>query len=167
MASYIKQNHSDDTETPEKENEVHATAIEQYSESIEIAGIPLQDLPKFVCKQSFEGVSEISDGNPLNGGCTECQNLLKKYVTDGSCKANAEAAYDTFVTVKNTSGIASEMEGGFWQYYQRYLNEYTKLYSKVNETIGNANSSIVISLFYENGTMRYEVIPSEANPRKE
>lgn len=159
FASYVKEHH-----TGGELAQTHADGIYHYGD-----GIDDLVLPKAVCNQAFtETEGYVGKISAVNDGCDECKTLLADYINSGACNLNGEAIYDTFTTLSKTSGTASGAmndANSFWKYYKGYLGELDGLYSAVNLATKTANSSIVISIFYENGNVTYEVIPVEANPR--
>ena len=155
------------------------------------AGLNLYDvyLPAVVTNESFEegGVEYNNRGTEIiNGGTNKLFTQLCRGSSDATTKAealaafnkiwqcykeyqlsntfeeNANAFYDTMVTIEDTDEDANAY-GDYFSFYSTYLNEMSTLYTTALGLAGEGG--IVIIVYSENGIATCEVVPADADFR--
>ena len=134
-----------------------AKNIRNYGEFMLVA-----TLPQLTCRSSLKRYDTNGTGALA---CSACYELYDNYVKTGVSKENAIAFYDTMVTVNETAATASGSALGFFDYYNAYLKEFEGLYDKVDSLTAGKKSAIVLTFYYEDGLVKYDVTPTSANPR--
>ena len=181
VASYVKQHHSTNGYTQE-EIDKHVADLAGYGESAGdlvtnkvdlgdvgnafVSGIVNSqanaNFPRQLCKASFTTTEGKSYGGDA-ANCAECARLYNEYVDSGADKADAAAVYDTFQTAANTELASGNKIGSnsdkFFSTYGNYLAQFEGLYSAAIDA-SEGGSSIVISVFYKDGLLGYEVSPN-------
>ncbi len=157
FASYVE------SHTPTEHTHTATTCannIRAYGEFMFVA-----TLPKLVCRSALKTYGEDDGSGDLN--CAACLELYDKYVSSGTSKANAIAFYNTMDTVEATADMASGTALGFFDYYNAYLKEFEGLYGALKDLTADKETAIIIAFYYRNGLVDYEVLPVDANPRKD
>lgn len=158
FAGYVEANSSASEHTDGKKND-HIAAIRNYG-SISIGDLTL---PQTICRGAFE----LSDTNLHSGvkSCETCKRLYEEYAGSDASVSNAKSVFATMESVKETGADVLGQYGnsGFFNYYEKYLNEVSGLYSAAQDAAGS--NSIVISVYLEDGKIVYDVSPKAADPR--
>ena len=159
FASYVKEtpasvphaNYSNNTATS------HAEAIQDYGKNMVVA-----TFPQLICQDAFDNDSNLKVKN-----CPACQELYKKYVSSGADMENGKTFYDTMITVSKTDPrvVKGVLDGegnavSFFDYYNRYLDEFRGMYSGVYQQIKNS-SSVAICVYLQDGKLSYVISPEE------
>ena len=190
VSTYVKQHHSTASPYSAETVDKHVAGLAGYGESAGelvqekvnsslvgdiVNAVADENLPRQLCKASFsteEGKSYFGDSGA--GDCAECKRLYNEYVSSGADKTDAAAVYDTFKTASEADprlfdGSLVDADGNevdFFTYYGKQLAEYEGMYNAVTQ-MANGQSTIVIQIYLENGTLKCDVSPVEANPRND
>ena len=127
-------------------------------------------LPLTVCDAAFIDTSNNGLQKKFGSDTAafeECKKLYDAYKTSDVCRKNGRTFYETMVTINDTAAEASDPNnaaGGYFEYYDNYLEEMAGIYSEALELAGNGIMIIVTS---ENNVVKCEVSPSSADLRKQ
>lgn len=137
-------------------------------------------MPYLVCKGILKGDSgekfepleyfPVDDADDVNSFyyCNTCADNYDNWIKSGTCENDARAFYQT---MKSVAGLPTEIKNSdsntYFDYFKRYVSAMNQLYTAVGNAIANADSAVVIEVFYDGEQFNYAVSPTAANPRKE
>ncbi len=137
-------------------------------------------LPYLVCKNILKGtggetftpieyfpVDDASDKDSFYY-CDTCLANYNNWIKSGTCENDARAFYQTMQSVVNLpTEIKNADSATYFDYFSRYASAMNRLYTTVENAIANADSAVVIEVFYDGEQFNYAVSPTAENPRKE
>lgn len=155
----------------------YVTAIKDYH-SDEVFGVKL---PGLVTKSAFadsnsklkdqitnaasESDAVIKDGAKA---FAQIEKLYEAYIQSDAHRENGKVLHDTMVSLAQNRDKALDKDNGYngdyMAYNKSYMNEMATLYQTMQNV---SDSSIVIAVTVEDGTVKCDVSPSAANPRKD
>lgn len=93
--------------------------------------------------------------------CDDCERLFKQYISSGSCKADARAVYQMFVSAAKSSSnvVGDNAKIDFLDYYGTFLAQFQNIYSTA-QTLAKDKSAIIVSVYYQDGLYSYDVSPN-------
>lgn len=103
------------------------------------------------------------EGSDLHSviSCDDCESLFKQYISSGSCKADARAAYQMFVTAAKSSSnvVGDNAKIDFMDYYGSFFAQFQNVYSTA-QGLAKDKSAIIVSVYYQDGLYSYDVSPN-------
>lgn len=129
------------------------------------------NLPKQLCLAAFNKENKTAVYEALSCQandpiakvceCNECETLFKQYINSGSCKADARAVYQTFVTAakSNDNIVGDNAKIDFMEYYGSFLAQFQNIYSTA-QALAKDKSAIIVSVYYQDGLYSYDVSPN-------
>ena len=136
------------------------TVLEVVKEYNELGALPLT-----ICDKAFDSTQENNIVGKLDNedDLNMCRELYDAYKTSEVCRENARTFYNTIVTIEETHGAAlDESTGNYFDYYNSYLSAISELYSKAQD---EGKEGIIIAVSVEQGVVKCEVSPSDADLR--
>ena len=120
-----------------------------------------------VLKESFVNAGDTNAGEE-GSVFNQCAALYETYKNSSACAENGKLVYDTMSTFKDTADIATDSKnaygGDMFDYYNSYVNEISALYNAAQQAAGDG---IIIIVSVEDGLVKCDVSPAEANPRND
>ena len=126
-------------------------------------------LPGLVCTDAFtdpeSGLKEdINNDDAFN----KIAALYEEYKSSPACAENGKLVYGTMTTINDTADVATDSNnaygGNMFDYYNSYVNEISALYNAAQSAAGDG---IIIIVSVEDGLVKCDVSPAEANPRND
>ena len=114
--------------------------------------------------------SAFEDPNYVGYGDEQLEELYAEWLA-GPAANDAEMFYDMMTTVSTDGKAYIDANGGydnadFVQWFSDQANSYAQNMSNVQELVKGKNA-VVISVYYQDGLMNFDVYSSEADPRND
>ena len=108
----------------------------------------------------------FSDPNFPGYGDSVCEALYTEWIK-GQDETDAAFFYDTMLTVA-VDGEAATQDGetSLVDWFDAQATAYAENFNEV-KAIANGKSAVVISVYHENGALKCDVYPAEADPRND
>ena len=126
-------------------------------------------LPGLICTDAFtDSDSPLKEKINNDEAFGKIAALYETYKNSPACTENGKLVYDTMTTFNETSDVASDSNnaygGDMFDYYNSYVNEISALYNAAQNAAGDG---IIIIVSVEDGLVKCDVSPMEANPRND